>query len=82
MSKPPTLHSPLSLVKIEETRTFPCTEEASSLMNLSVFYAYHKDGAPFLNVKHILQLYTDPISKFPRSSSSAGHANLEVLPFQ
>ena len=38
ISNPPNLHSPLSLVYIEDTRMAPCTEEASALMNLSVDY--------------------------------------------
>ena len=37
-SSPPNLHSPLWLVKTEERRTFPCIEEASSLINDNVFY--------------------------------------------
>ena len=37
ISNPPSLHSPLSLVKKEETLTLPCTEEASSVMNFNVF---------------------------------------------
>ncbi len=39
-SKPASFHSPLSLVKMDDTRTLPCTDEASSLMNLSVFYLW------------------------------------------
>jgi len=37
-SRPPSFHSPLSVVNIDEVRTHPCTEVASSLMNASVFY--------------------------------------------
>lgn len=37
-SRPPSFHSPLSVVNIEEVRMHPCTEVASSLMKASVFY--------------------------------------------
>lgn len=36
ISNPPNFHSPLSLVKTDDARTAPCTEAASSLMNLRV----------------------------------------------
>lgn len=36
ISNPPSFHSPLSLVYIDDTRTAPCTDDASSLMNLRV----------------------------------------------
>ena len=35
-SKPPSFHSPLSLVYTDATRMAPCIEDASSLMNLTV----------------------------------------------
>lgn len=38
MSKLPTFHSPLSPVNIDDARRLPCTEAASSLMNLIVRY--------------------------------------------
>jgi hypothetical protein len=37
-SNPPTFHSPLSPVYKDPTRRAPWTEEASSLINLIVFY--------------------------------------------
>jgi hypothetical protein len=36
-SRPPSFHSPLSVVKTEEVRMQPCTEVASSLTKASVF---------------------------------------------
>lgn len=39
-SNPVNFHSPLSVANIDDTRKFPCTELASSFMNLSVFYSH------------------------------------------
>lgn len=69
ISNPPNLHSPLSLVYIEDTRIAPCTEEASALINLRVDYPKQhvrsnlRDGIGPLNSQ--LQ-YIDPILLFLR----------------
>lgn len=68
ISNPPSLHSPLSLVYIEDTRTAPCTEEASALMNLSVDYLKERVRC---NLRTVWALnsqlqYIDPILLFLR----------------
>ena len=58
ISSPPNLHSPLSLVKIDETLIFPWTEEPSSLINFRVLLytsmptsIRHKDDAHSYRIK-------------------------------
>jgi hypothetical protein len=68
ISNPPNLHSPLSLVYIEDTRIAPCTEEASALMNLSVDYPNNTLDLAIGRIGPLnsqLQ-YTDPILLFPQ----------------
>lgn len=81
ISNPPSFHSPLSLVNMDETRTAPCTEEASSLMNLSV------DCHPSIRCEYrelykrrlySLPQYTDPILPSPHSDSSASRTRTKA----
>lgn len=88
ISNPPNFHSPLSLVNIDEDRTAPCTEVASSLTNFRVDCDKQRMSYKLLQpnwTRHrsnVRQRYITPISQSLRSGFVASPATTAASLFR